>query len=182
MRPIVLVFSLIISASWELVHASGAEVGITLRVPEIRFLSLANSDRFVHLAEATNETGGVGVQLLAGPSRTTTVTLISRSNTSYRLRVKLQSSADVRLQQPILVTVKSVDVNLGTANLMPDARSVRTIPGELYTPIDELVIVEGPRISRAGNNMSIDNAIRITLNIEFPDSLSEAVLLFTMGP
>src|SRR5262245_8818000 len=107
MRRILFVFSLIITAS-DLAQASSGHVGITLRVPEIRFISFGNSDRFVQvLADPTmGETEHVSLQVMAGPTRT--VSLVSRSNTSYRLRVKLHGSADLPLQQPIRVRIKTV--------------------------------------------------------------------------
>src|SRR2546423_13050859 len=95
MRRILLIFSLIINASWELAQASSGQVGITLRVPEIRFISLGNSDRFVHVLPEPTIGETVSLQVLAGPTQNTNPSPVSRSNTAYQPPVQVATSADI---------------------------------------------------------------------------------------
>ena len=106
------------------------------------------------------------------PGRTVAVPLIARSNSPYRLLV--------RSAQPLRVVVKSVDPNGGTTHLTSDAMSVRAIEGQLAGNLDEIQLVAGPRISSGGNDSTTDNAIRLTLEVELPENVSEAELTFTM--
>jgi hypothetical protein len=63
---------------------------------------------------------------------------------------------------------------------MSDATNVRMMPGELSAGRDEVTVLEGPGISSAGTNATINNAVRITLEIELPQDVSRANLIFEM--
>jgi hypothetical protein len=106
-----------------------------------------------------------------------TVPLIARSNSPYRLLVKSVTTQDSA--NPLQVILRSIDPSAGTRHLMPDATAVRA-GGQLAVANGETTIAEGPRISNGGNDATIDNAIRLSVEIEFPQHVSEADLIFTM--
>jgi hypothetical protein len=138
-------------------------------------LSLGPSDNGTVALQALREANSTQVQVRLRPSstaRTITVPLIARSNAGYRLLVKSV--------QPVRVVLKSVDPNAGTMHLTSDATAVRAIEAQLTGALDEVAIIAGPRISSGGNNATLDNAIRFSLEVELPQSISEADLTFTM--
>ncbi len=115
------------------------------------------------------------VQVRLRPStgnRIVTVTLIARSNAPYRLAVKSNA--------PLRISVTPATPNGGSAHLMPDATNVRAVPIELVEALEEVTIVQGPRISSGGNDVTVDNAIRLALEVEFPQTVFEADLIVTM--
>ena len=115
------------------------------------------------------------VQVRLRPSsgnRIVTVPLIARSNAPYRLAVKSDA--------PLRISVTSVTPNGGNAHLVADATNVRAVPIELVEALEEVTVVQGPRISSGGNDLTVDNAIRLAMEVEFPQTVSEANLIVTM--
>src|SRR5438132_2793251 len=161
----------ILSAQGLAAQSSTARIQITGRISKMGSLSLAGTSR-----EIVPLSGGLGsrqvhVALRSDtPNRTITVLLIARSNAPYRLLVK---SA-----QPLRVALSSVTSNAGSTRLAPDAMNVHSIPGQL-AGFDEVSVVEGSGISAAGTDSTPDNAIRVAIDVELPDSISEADLTFT---
>ncbi len=115
------------------------------------------------------------VQVRLRPSsgnRIVTVPLIARSNAPYHLAVKSDA--------PLRISVTSATPNGGSAHLMADATNVRAVPVELVEALEEVPVVQGPRISSGGNDLTLDNAIRLTMEVEFPQTVAEANLIVTM--
>ena len=152
----------ILSAQALVAQNSTARIQITGRVSKMGTLSVAGgaTARQVHVV-LRPETS----------KRTITVPLIARSNASYRVVAKST--------QPLRLSLSAVTPNGGTTRLAPEATNVRSIPEQL-SGLDEAIVFEGPRISAAGTDATPDNAIRVTLDVEFPDSVSEADLTFTI--
>jgi len=150
-------------------QSPAARIQISGRVSRMGSLSLAAAGReVVPLASNTRQ---VRVALRSSASgRTISVPLIARSNVPYRLLMK---SA-----QPLRVGVASAGPNAGTAHLTTDATSVRTIENRLSG--EEVTLIEGQRISSGGTDATPDNALRLTVEVELPQDLSEAELTFTL--
>ena len=109
-----------------------------------------------------------------------TIPLIARSNSAYRLIVKSATDLGLEGSEPLRVAIRSVDANAGGAHLMPEATNVLVVPGDLTGPTDQIVVGSGPRISRAGNDSTADNAIRLAFDIKLPHNTPEAELIFMM--
>jgi hypothetical protein len=166
--------------------------GFAAQIPAARFqisgrtlkagsLSVAPSDSSIASVQAS--TGSRQVQVRVRPSlsdRSITVALIARSNSPYRLLVKSVGRQNTTNPSPVRVLVRSVDPNAGSTHLTPDAINVRTIEDQLVGTLNEITILEGPRISSGGNDATIDNAIRLNLEVELPQDASETELIFTM--
>ena len=116
-------------------------------------------------------------------TRSVTISLLARSNTPYRLRVKcnsLEALQEIRRNHSVRVSARSVDSNAGRAHLTPDATNVRMMSGEIWRNEDEITVLEGSVISNGGNNATVDNAVRITLEVELPQDVSQADLIVRM--
>ena len=148
---------------------------LAAQIPAGRLQISGRTVRTGSLSLASSPSAGsrqVQVRLRPSPDRTIAVPLIARSNSPYRLLV--------RSAAPLRVLVKSVDPNGGTTHLTPEATSVHAIEAQLPGSLDEISILEGPRISNGGNDSTSDNAIRLTVQVELPENVSEAELTFTM--
>src|SRR5262249_11380787 len=101
------------------------------------------------------------------------VPLIARSNSPYQLIVRSAT-------ETVRVGIRSVDPIGGGMHLMPDATNLALMPGELTRATDQVIVGRGPRISRGGNDWTIDNAIRLTLDLEFPHDTVDAEVIVAM--
>ena len=164
---------LILSASSFAAQIPAARFQISGRTAKTGSLFLASSDASITSLQASSGSRQVQVRLRPSLSRNITVPLIARSNSPYRLLVK--SSA-----QPLRILVRSTDPNSGTLHLAPEATNVRSIGEQLAGGLNEMTLLEGPRISSGGNDATLDNAIRLTVEVELPEQVSEADLTFTM--
>ena len=136
------------------------------RIAQSGSLALAPPDsRIQNVQAATSDARQLHVRVMPGqPGRSVLVSLIARSNAPYSVLAAANA-------EPLRVVVQSVHPNGGTAHLTSDATNVRSV-GD---------VVEGPRISSGGNDASIDNAIRLTLEVQLPGNISEGELVLTMG-
>jgi hypothetical protein len=82
--------------------------------------------------------------------------------------------------EPFDVAVIAVDPHAGGAYLMPGALSVRIISGEILRPLDDMIVLEGPRVSRGGTNATAGNAIRVNVQVRQPQQVSESHLTFEL--
>jgi hypothetical protein len=130
------------------------QITVNLQVPKAGSLGLLNA--------APAGLRQVSVHARGGES--STIQLLVRSNSAYRIRL---DGAAVRVGQI------SVTPNAGGARLMAGAMNVRT-SSELPN------IVEGPRISNGGNNGTPDNALLINVPIELPEGAAETDLNFRL--
>ena len=172
---------LLLSGSGFAAQIPAARFQISGRTLKTGSLSLALSDSSIAPVQASNGSRQVQVRVRPSPSdRSITVPLIARSNSPYRLLVKSVGRQDSANPTPVRVLVRSVDPNAGSTHLMPDAINVRTIEDQPVGTLNEITILEGPRISSGGNDATIDNAIRLNLEVELPQDASETELIFSM--
>jgi hypothetical protein len=108
------------------------------------------------------------------------IPLIARSNSPYQLIVRFATDLSLEESETLRVAIRSVDPIAGGTHLTPDATNVVAIPGELTRASDQIIVGRGPRISQAGNDWTIDNAIRLTLDLELPHDTPEAEVIVTM--
>jgi hypothetical protein len=164
---------LFLSASSLAAQVSRGGFQISARIAKGGSLSLGAADPELVQGSAIPGLRQVHVRLRPSPeSHTVTIPLIARGNAPYRLAVKSDA--------PLRIAVRSATPNGGTAHLMPDATNVRAVPTELVEALEEVSVVEGPRISSGGNDLTVDNAIRLVMEVEFPQAVSEADLIVTM--
>jgi len=169
-RVLVILF---LSASSLAAQVSHGGFQISARIARGGSLALAAADPERVLGSAIPGLKQVQVRLRpSSGNRIVTVPLIARSNAPYRLAVKSDA--------PLRISVTSATPNGGSAHLMADATNVRAVPIELVEALEEVTIVQGPRISSGGNDLTVDNAIRLALEVEFPQTVSEAELIVTM--
>jgi hypothetical protein len=133
------------------------QIRVTLQVPKAGSLALVNSglapSQQVSIHVTRPESG-------EGP----VIRLIARSNSRYRIQVEPSA---VRLGPAFVAP------NAGGSRLMAEATNVR-IFSELPT------LLEGPRISNGGNNGTPDNALVISVPVDFPEGVSQGDLTFRM--
>ncbi len=155
------------------------QLHISGTIPKSGLLSLAPSPAVLPLESTTGSTS-TRIRVRVRPSSGNpmiTIPLIARSNSAYRLIVKSGSPED---SEPVRVAIRSVDPIAGGTHLMPDATNIVAGAGELTRPSDQIVLGTGPRISRGGNNSTIDNAILVALDVELPNDAPETELIFIM--
>lgn len=185
MRSGLLLLILITSVPTAGAQVSTGQLKITLQIPKVASLSLAEADSSVQSVggAAPGDLGQVRLRVMPAGTRSVTISLLARSNTPYRLRVKchsVEALQEIRRNHSVRVGARSVDSNAGRAHLMLDATNVRMMSGEISSTEDEITVLEGPGISNGGNNATMDNAIRITLEAELPQDVSQADLIVRM--
>jgi hypothetical protein len=103
-----------------------------------------------------------------------------RSNTGYRLHAKLLAMKGSG-QTSIRLKGDSAMPAGGGSRLMPGAFDVRLQESEIDASSDDVVVASGPRISRGGNNSTLENAILIRVRVELPEGISEADFRFDLS-
>jgi hypothetical protein len=152
---IVVILALLLGAV--MVAQQNQQIRISLQVPKAGSLALPSSPA------AQSQQVSVHVTR-PDSSDVSVIQMLARSNSRYRIQV---GDTAVRIGRA------SVSPNAGGSRLMPDAMNVRTL-------LDLPGVLEGPRISNGGNNGTPDNALVISVPIEFPLGVSEADLSFRM--
>jgi hypothetical protein len=164
---------LLLSASSLAAQVSRGGFQISGRIAKSGSLALAAADPERVQGSAIPGLRQVHVRLRpSSDNPTVIVPLIARSNAPYRLAV--------RSAEPVRISVTAATPNGGSAHLMRDATNVRAVPLEFVEALEEITVAQGPRISSGGNDLSVDNAIRLALEVEFPQTVSEADLIVTM--
>jgi hypothetical protein len=184
LRLFILVTGLVGISAVAQAQISNGGIQVSGRIPKMVSLALSSTDTMAQpVASSTDGNGQVRLRLqqVAGV-RTITATFLARSNTAYRLRAISSAVQRVRRAQPLRTRVTSVDVNGGGSWVMPDAKNVIFSPAEFSESADEGTLLQGPRISRGGNNATVDNALRITLEIQLPEESTEEEILVKMEP
>jgi hypothetical protein len=159
--------------------ASG-QMQIMVRVPRMASLSLASAEGTAQLLAVPGPTGSVlhlRVRRSAGQGQAV-VYLLARSNAAYRMVVRLGGSAAG--QAPLAVRPIEVAANAGGARLLPGAGAVRATAAQIGGLQPQAIVLEGPSISRGGNNSTPDNALLIKALIDLPDGVEEADLILAM--
>lgn len=160
--------------------ASG-QMPIIVRVPRMASLSLAaGADGTAQLLAVPGPAGSVlhlRVRRSAGRGQAV-VYLLARSNAGYRIVARLGGSAAG--QAPLAVRAIEVAANAGGARLDPGAAAVRATAAQIDGTQPQAVVLEGPRISRGGNNSTPDNALLIKAQVELPAGVEEAELILAM--
>ena len=152
---VILVLALLLCAV--MVAQQSRQIRVNVHVPKAGSLALMNPpsapSQQVSVHVRRPDSGDVSI-----------VQLLARSNAGYRIQAVASA---VRIGKAF------VSPNAGGSRLMPDATNVRTF-SELP------VVLEGPRISNGGNNGTPDNALVVSIPIEFLEGMSEADLSFRM--
>lgn len=159
--------------------ASG-QMQIMVRVPRMASLSLAGAEGTAQLLAVPGPTGSVlhlRVRRSAGQGQAV-VYLLARSNAAYRIVARLGGSAAG--QAPLAVRPIEIAANAGGARLLPGAGAVRATAAQIDGTQPQAVMLEGPSISRGGNNSTPDNALLIKALIDLPDGVEEADLILAM--
>ena len=160
--------------------ASG-QMQIMVRVPRMASLSLAGAEGAAQLLAVPGPTGSVlhlRVRRSAGQGQAV-VYLLARSNAAYRIVARLPGGGAVS-QTPLAVRPIEVAANAGGARLLPGAGAVRATAAQIGGLQPQAVVLEGPSISRGGNNSTPDNALLIKALIDLPDGVEEADLILAM--
>jgi hypothetical protein len=159
--------------------ASG-QMQIIVRVPRMASLSLAGAEGAAQLLAVPGPTGSVlHLRVRRSPGQGQAVVyLLARSNAGYRIVARLSGSATG--QAPLAVRLVEIAANAGGARLLPGAGAVRAMAAQIGGPQPQAIVLEGPGISRGGNNSTPDNALLIKALIELPDGVEEADLVLAM--
>ena len=159
--------------------ASG-QMQIVVRVPRMASLSLAGAEGTAQLLAVPGPTGSalhLRVRRTAGQGQAV-VYLLARSNAAYRIVARLGGNAAG--QAPLAVRPIEVAANAGGARLLPGAGAARVTAAQIDGTQTQAVVLEGPSISRGGNNSTPDNALLIKALIDLPDGVEEADLILAM--
>ena len=140
-----------------MVAQQNQQIRVSLQVPKAGSLALMNPGSIQSQQVSVHVTHPE-----AGDS--VVVQLLARSNSRYRIQA---GPSAVRIGRI------SVAPNAGGSRVMPDA-------GNVVVSSDFSNLLEGPRISNGGNNGTPDNALVVSVPVEFPQGVSQADLTFRM--
>jgi hypothetical protein len=146
--------------------------GVTGNVAASVFVALGSTPDEVRVIEEQTANGPLHFSVRRSDrSPAIMIPLIARSNTPYRVSVRSSNGVRVRF-------VRAMPLG-GGERLMPNALNVRAMEGpanqEAFVPI-----CEGPRISRGGNNTTVNNALLLQLEVDLPDELATADVTLMM--
>ena len=175
-KTIVVVFILIITCN--LAKAQSGLASISMSVPRAIFLALADPSPGIESVSGEPAKGHLRIRLTQPANgNALRFSLLARSNTAYDLTARLSPSASQLRVRP-----GGVEAYSGTALVMPDALSVRFEPASVVSAVTDVPIARGPRISKAGNQSTANNAVVLTFYVEMPEELKDAELILQMNP
>ena len=153
------------------------QLRIDLQVPRAGFLGFSGANSSVEFVGSNADSRQVSVRVRrADTGGVYIVQLLARSNSAYRILVGTSAAA----AEKIRIGNIAVSPNAGGARLSPGATSARTLSAPLSVATDEVRILEGPRISNGGNNNTPDNALLISIPLEFQQDALDTDLSFRM--
>jgi hypothetical protein len=148
----------------------GQHIRIVSNVPKLTFLRLGSAPPNVQVfgQETMN---AIHLRVRRPADGVLLIPLIARSNTAYQL--------SARGSEGIEIHVSGVKQFAGAEYVTPDAENVRFAAPVSISQIPT-TILEGPRISKGGNNSTPNNAVLIEL--EATVSTVDAELILLMKP
>jgi hypothetical protein len=153
------------------------QLRIDLQVPRAGFMGFSSANSSVEFVGSNADSRQVNVRVRRSDAGGVhIVQLLARSNSAYRILVGTSAAGAERVRIGNIV----VSPNAGGARLTQGATNARTLSASLSATPDEVRILEGPRISNGGNNGTPDNAVLISIPLEFPQDALDADLSFRM--
>ena len=163
------------------VQAQTGRVVMQGRVSEIVTLSLLpNFSNGAVAAEMTSTGNTVRMTLTSSDAPVVRVPLLVRSNSSFKITARVESTGDLLTQLSI------ADVRAGGKLVSPAAVSGLNIPEHLdLEAAREFLLVSGPRVSLGGTLASPNNALQIDLLIRLSPQMTpgqQLQLTFAAAP
>ena len=174
---------LLILSCMSLSTVSSAQVRVTMRIPSMTHLALGDGAAELRTLDQRVADGRSSLLLQIRPDGNggiVNIPLVARSNTPYRLVMRLVDSETT--EEAFAVQASEATPYLGTAHLMADATAVSKEQIVVSLSRLDTPILEGARISRGGNNGSRDNALSIRLQLSVPSTVSTATIFVEMQP
>jgi hypothetical protein len=106
------------------------------------------------------------------------VTFTLRTNCAYKIQAELTGRLDL-IVQPVKIEPQEVVPAAGQGNLMANALAVVSSGAEI-SPGRPAVWMEGPRVSKGGNNSTADNAILIRAVIQVLPGVRDVDAVFKL--
>jgi hypothetical protein len=172
---------LVAGSAWAQGIGETGTMQVTLRIPPAGYLDLAGAGAGAEL-QASAQPGSISVlrvHVRRGAGSRVIVPLLVRSNAPYELHARLAWPLTLP-GQAVTVAPIAIAANAGGGRVMAQASNVSAAAATLTATQEEALLLEGPRVSRGGNNSTPDNALLVQFEVVLPESLPEADLLFQM--